>query len=116
MQGVESKLRMPLVLVPDALQGRISRDVAVDGVEGHIIFPPEQIPEGPQFPFLRAFFPDADPCMNTSRSPRLQEGYRLSHQVGLNLVPSCLYIEFFDLSRQSRHHRVTRDTDRKSVV
>jgi len=47
MRGVESELAMRLVLVPDALQGWIPWDIAVDGVEGHIIFPPEQIPEGP---------------------------------------------------------------------
>ena len=107
MQGVENELRMCLILIPDALQGWISWDIAIDGENGHIIFPPERIPEGPQFPFLRAFFPNADPRMNTSRSPRLQEGYRLSHQVGLNLVLARLYIELFDLSRLSRHHWMT---------
>ena len=36
MQGVESKLCMRLILVPDALQGWISWDIAVDGVDGYI--------------------------------------------------------------------------------
>src|SRR5713101_881816 len=94
----ELLLAQCLVLIPGALQGRISWDIAVDGENGHIIFPPQRLPEEPQFPFLWTFFPNAGPRMNTSRSPRLQEGYRLSHQVGLNLVSACLCIEFFDLS------------------
>src|SRR5713101_7459406 len=105
----ELLLAQCLVLVPDALQGWISWDIAIDRENDHIIFPPQRLPEGPQFPFLRAFFPNTYPCMNTSRSTRLQEGYRLSHQVGLNFIPACLYIKFFDLSRQSRHHRMARD-------
>jgi hypothetical protein len=96
----ELLLAQCLILIPYALQGRISWNIAVNGKNGHIIFPAQRTPEGPQFPFLWTFFPNADPRMNTSRPRRLHEGYSLSHQVGLNIVPACLYIEFFDLSRR----------------
>ncbi len=59
-------------------------------------------------PLPLAFFPDASPDVNTSRSLHLHKQDRLPHKVGLGLESerTWLYAKFLDFTCQPWYHRM----------